>query len=43
MRATMLGLTAALMLSACSTPSPEVRSANWENNAYLLNEPATNY
>lgn len=43
MRAAFLGLGAALMLSACSTPSPEVRSAQWENNAYLLNEPATDY
>ncbi|MEN3792235.1 hypothetical protein [Fulvimarina sp. MAC3] len=42
MRALILGLAAALMLSACSTPSPEVRSAQWENNAYLLNEPAAN-
>ncbi|WP_274533417.1 hypothetical protein [Fulvimarina pelagi] len=36
-------LIAALLLSSCAMPSPEVRNADWENNAYLLNEPATNY
>ncbi|MDY8108985.1 hypothetical protein U0C82_07495 [Fulvimarina sp. 2208YS6-2-32] len=43
MRATLLALSTALLLSACAAPAPGVRNAAWENNAYVLTEPATNY
>lgn len=31
-----LPLLAVLMLGACATPSDEVRSARWENNAAMM-------
>ncbi|WP_280987007.1 hypothetical protein [Fulvimarina endophytica] len=43
MRATILGLATLLVLSACASPSPEVRSAGWENSAMLLTQPAADY
>lgn len=36
-------LSALLFVSACASPSPEVRSAKWEDNAALITGPATEY
>ncbi|MCK5932658.1 MAG: hypothetical protein KAG89_10860 [Fulvimarina manganoxydans] len=41
--AALSALCALLVLAACASPSPEVRSAKWEDNAALITGPATEY
>ena len=40
MKAATAALLFVLALSACAQPSPDVKSAGWEQNVGLLNTPA---